>query len=357
MRPFRLKLCFELIKALGLDKVADGEVVPAVSAKDEELFLVHDPGYIQVLREADSGSIPAGGTLYGLGAGDNPVFNGVYRWSCLSAGASLQAARMVLGGLSGTAFNIAGGLHHAMPARASGFCYINDAALAIEYLVRAGKRVAYVDIDAHHGDGVQEFFYKTDKVLTISLHESGVSLFPGTGFVEDSGEGAGKGYSVNVPLPAGTGDELYLHTFKALVPELIRAFSPDILVTQLGADSLISDPLTHLKLTIRGFEELAGIFRSFNLPWVALGGGGYDIGATARAWALAWAVMNNINPPEEIPAYFVSRYPDIFAGSLLRGGRAVEAGGSRAAVVTENEEVDTTVESILDDILPCIKKG
>ncbi|MFQ5353863.1 MAG: acetoin utilization protein AcuC, partial [Thermodesulfobacteriota bacterium] len=281
MRPARLRLCRELISALGLDNLPHGEITPSLPAGYEDLLLVHSPEYIRILQEADSGSIPAGAARYGLGAGDNPVFRGVYRWSCLSAGASLQAARMVLDGEAKRAFNIAGGLHHAMQERASGFCYINDAALAIEYLVRAGKRVAYVDVDAHHGDGVQEAFYNTDKVLTISLHESGQNLFPGTGFVEERGSGEGLGYSVNVPLPPETGDGLYLKTLKALVPDLISAFSPDVLVTQLGADSLAGDPLTHLKLTISGFEEIVEVFSGLNLPWVALGGGGYDIGATA----------------------------------------------------------------------------
>ncbi len=348
MRPLRLRLCRELIFALNLDKIPSGEIVPASAASAEELLLIHDPEYIAILKEADSGCVPTGSAPYGLGAGDNPVFKGVYRWSSLSAGASLQAAKMVLGGEAKRAFNIAGGLHHAHRARASGFCYINDAALAIEYLLRAGKRVAYVDIDAHHGDGVQEFFYNTDKVLTISLHETGASLFPGTGFVEERGHGAGEGYSVNVPLPPGTGDELYLRTFKAIVPRLISAFNPHVLVTQLGADSLYSDPLTHLNLTIKGFIELVRLFAALNLPWVALGGGGYDIGATAAAWALGWAVMNDLDVPEEIPLDFIARYPGVFAEGLLRGGL-------KADVVSESASVDKTVDFILDKILPSIK--
>ncbi len=323
MRPFRLRLCRELIGALGLDKIKGAEFIPALPASEEDLLLIHTPEYLKSLKEADSGRIPENGPAFGLGGGDNPVFKGVYQWSRLSAGASAEAARRVLEG-GGRAFNIAGGLHHAMASRASGFCYINDAALAIKLLLNEGKRVVYVDIDAHHGDGVERAFYDSDQVLTISFHESGKSLFPGTGFSEDRGRGEGLGYSLNVPLPAGTGDKSYLQAFHSKVPGLIKDFTPDVLVTQLGADTLESDPLTHLNLTIRGFEDLIRYFSSLNLPWVALGGGGYDMGATARAWTLAWALMNNCEAPEEIPLDYIKRYPDIFTGQALRGGEKEE---------------------------------
>ncbi|MFH1141848.1 MAG: acetoin utilization protein AcuC, partial [Chloroflexota bacterium] len=201
------------------------------------------------------------------------------------------------------AFSPSGGLHHAMPASASGFCIFNDPAIAIQALVARGLRVAYVDIDAHHGDGVQEAFYTTDAVLTISLHESGRYLFPGTGSVDELGTGRGTGYSVNVPLAPYTDDDVYLWAFQEVVPPLLGAFRPDALVTQLGIDTYFSDPITHLVLTTRGYlqavELLAQAARS--IPWVALGGGGYDLSAVARCWALAYGVMLGQEWPDDVP--------------------------------------------------------
>lgn len=318
MKPVRLKLTYELIRELKLDTLPDSKIVEAKKAKEQDLLLFHTPEYIRILKEANNGIIPVEGPAHGLGFDDNPVFNGVYDWSCYSAGASLQAADLVAGGTANTAFNIAGGLHHAMPNRASGFCYINDAAVAIKHLVNLGKRVVYVDIDAHHGDGVEYAFYDTGKVLTISLHESGQWLFPGTGFVTDTGIGEGKGFSVNLPFPPNTCDELYLRGFNEIVPPFIEAFRPDILVTQLGVDSFETDPITNLSLTTHSFEAMVKAFRSFNMPWVALGGGGYDLSNVARAWTLAWAIMNDVEAPDTIPKDFIERNGDIFRSEFLR---------------------------------------
>ncbi len=361
MRPMRLRVCFELACALGLFALKGVEVVAAPPAATEDLLLFHTPEYLKVLEEADSGQMPEGGPAHGLGPGDNPVFRGVYRWSRLSAGASLQGARMVLEGrgrLGGPAraFNIAGGLHHAMASRASGFCYVNDAAIAVKWLVDQGARVAYVDMDAHHGDGVQGAFYGTDRVLTISLHETGRSLFPGTGFVDETGGAGGEGYSVNVPLPPGTGDGEFIRAFKAVVPDLVRAFGPDVLVTQLGADTLSTDPLTHLRLSVRGFEEAVRVLRSLGLPWLALGGGGYDMGATARAWSVAWAVMNDAEAelPEEVPAEFLERYPGLFSGPLLRGPEKREGPGQGPDPLLMRE-VERTTGLVRERILPVLR--
>ncbi len=318
MRPVRLKLTYELIKELGLLDVPGAELVEAGKAGDDEILLYHTPEYLKILKEADSGAMPDGGANHGLGFGDNPVFRGVFEWSAYSTGASIQAAELVAEGKFQRAFNIAGGLHHAMPDRASGFCYINDAAVCISRLVRLGKRVAYVDIDAHHGDGVEAAFRESKDVLTISIHESGAYLFPGTGFSRDTGAGPGRGFSVNLPLPPGAGDGIFVRAFEEIVPEFIEAFKPDILVTQLGVDTLKSDPITHLELTTNGFEEMVKRFRSFELPWVALGGGGYDMGNVARAWTIAWAVMNDIEPPERIPEPVMRRYGGIFGTDTLR---------------------------------------
>lgn len=352
MRPARLRLTFELLEALGLLPMDGTRRVEARLATESELLLFHAPGYIKVLKEANTGIIPVGASDFGLGFGDNPVFKGVYEWSRYSTGASVQAAELVAKGEAGVAFNICGGLHHAMPSRASGFCYLNDAAVAIRYLANLGKRVAYVDIDAHHGDGVEYAFYDTDRVLTISLHESGQWLFPGTGFVTDTGVGEGTGFAVNLPLPPSTSDEQYLRAFGAVVDPFIEAFAPDILVTQLGVDSFETDPLTHLGLTTNGFEGLVKRFRSFGLPWVALGGGGYDLSNVARAWTLAWAIMNGKDAPQAIPAKFMENNRDIFRSEALRDPPLpLFKPGEK-----QMEELDRDIEFLKDNVLPVVER-
>ena len=352
MKPERLRLTRELIEALGLSKLPSSKFVEARSATTEELLLFHTPEYLKILKEADSGLIPADGAQHGLGYSDNPVFKGVFEWSVLCAGASLQAAELVASGKAEIAFNISGGLHHAMPERASGFCYINDAAVAIKYLAGLGKRVAYVDIDAHHGDGVEAAFYSTDSVLTVSVHESGEWLFPGTGAAADIGVGAGRGFSVNVPLPPSAGDDLFLKAMDEVVVPVVKDFAPDILVTQLGVDTFETDPITHLRLTTNGFEKAVSRFREMNLPWVALGGGGYDIGNVARAWTLAWAIMNDVTAPDIIPEDFMRRKGGIFRNSLLRDEPIVQE-----VTPEELRDFESAVAYIRKTILPLIRKG
>ena len=351
MRPVRLKLTHDLIEALGLFDIPDSRVVEGRRATDEELLLFHTPDYIRVLKEADGGMIPVEGPSHGLGYGDNPVFRGVFEWSSYTAGASVQAASLVAGGEADVAFNISGGLHHAMPSRASGFCYINDPAVAIKHLVRLGRRAAYVDVDAHHGDGVEYAFYDSDRVLTISIHESGQFLFPGTGSVTDMGIKAGEGFSVNMPLPPSTGDELYLKVFEEIVPPFIEAFSPDILVTQLGVDTFSKDPITHLDLTTACFEELIKRFRSFNVPWVALGGGGYDMSNVSRAWTLAWAAMNAVEAPGEMPGDFFEKNRDVFESRYLRDEPKKAYPLSEGAL----REVERDVKYLKERVLPLVK--
>ena len=233
----------------------------------------------------------------------------MYDAALLSSGATLVAAELVAGGRVEVAFSIAGGLHHAAPTHAAGFCIFNDPAIAIRHFLARGLRVAYVDVDAHHGDGVQDVFYQDDRVLTISMHESGQYLFPGTGFVAESGAGAGAGYSVNLPLYPYTEDEIYLGAFREVALPLLRAFAPDVLVTQLGIDSYHSDPITHLQLTSRGYVEVIREFAGLGIPWLALGGGGYDLGAVARCWTLAYGVMLGVEWPERIPDALADQYP------------------------------------------------
>lgn len=306
MRPERLRLTFELIRSLDILSSPEATLIEARPATNEELLTSHTKEYLEILKEADSGVAPDGGAAFGLGAGDNPVFPGVFEWSSYSAGASIDAAKLVASGEYDAAFNISGGLHHAMRGRASGFCYINDPVVAINYLLSLDLRVAYIDIDAHHGDGVERAFYDIDRVLTISIHESGQYLFPGTGFPRDMGEGEGLGYSVNLPLPPGAGDEIFLSGFRAIVPEFIEAFAPDILVAQLGVDTFATDPITHLTLTTNGFEEMIRVFKSLDIPLLALGGGGYELSNVARAWTLAFAEICNVDIPDPLVEPFVS---------------------------------------------------
>ena len=300
MRPMRLRLTYELIKELGLHKKENSPIIESRKSTKYENELAHTSDYIETLMQADSGEVPSNGSDHGLGYGDNPVFKGVYEWSSYSAGASIEGAQKILDGECTRAFNICGGLHHAMRNRASGFCYINDPVVAIEHLTSKGKRVAYIDIDAHHGDGVEAFYYDRSDVLTISLHESGRYLFPGTGFAKDFGKGEGAGYAVNLPMPPYAGDELFVEGFNRVVPDFIKAFKPDVIVTQLGVDTFASDPITHLNLTTRGFQSMLESFAQMNIPWLALGGGGYDIDNVKRAWTLAWAVISGQDVDETL---------------------------------------------------------
>ncbi len=319
LKPFRLKLTFELIKACGLLLPDDPRLIVPPPATRQDLLAFHTPDYIKMLEASNGGAEPPGAAAYGLGYGDNPVFPGMYDWSLLVAGSSLKAAELVDSGESQIAFNISGGLHHAMAGRASGFCYINDPVLAIKLLVSRGRRVAYIDIDAHHGDGVQAAFYGTDRVLTISLHETGETLFPGTGFQSETGEGAGKGFSVNVPLPPGAGDLEFVRAFTDTVPERIGKFRPDVIVSQLGVDTFRTDPLAHLNVATGGFCAMVEMIKGLGPKWVALGGGGYDIANVARAWTLAWAIMNDVEAPEDIPSSFLQQFPGAgFQGTKLR---------------------------------------
>jgi acetoin utilization protein AcuC len=269
------------------------------------LAVFHSEEYLNILRQANEGHLLGNAYSYGLGPGDNPIFRGLYNWSLLVTGATLQAVDFVAHGKGEIAFNIAGGLHHAMRARASGFCYINDPVIGIMRFLSLGKRVAYIDIDAHHGDGVQKAFYETNQVLTISLHETGYSLFPGTGFEHEIGEGEGEGYSVNLPFPPYTDDEVYFWAFEEVVPGLVQAFKPDVVVTQLGVDTFHNDPLTNLHLSIFGYERVLKRIKDLAPRWVALGGGGYTISNVAQAWTLAWAVMNEVDLSEELPESFL----------------------------------------------------
>src|SRR5438128_8197292 len=288
----RLPLPWRWLPASGLTTLPTARAVPPEAAAETDIARYHTREYMDVLKRADSGLDPADGAVYGLGLGDNPVFRGLWEVAQLVAAGSLTAADLVASGAVERAFHFAGGLHHAFPDRASGFCYVNDAVLAILRLREHGLRVAYVDIDAHHGDGVQHAFYADPNVMTISTHERGERLFPGTGFVREKGAGAGVGFSVNLPLEAYTDSSVYLPAFEEVVPPLLDAFKPDVVVAQLGVDAHRTDPLTHLQLDIQGFATAVRRITELSPQLLALGGGGYDLQNVARGWTAAWAVIN-----------------------------------------------------------------
>jgi acetoin utilization protein AcuC len=300
----RLGLTWRLMEAYGLTGLAQTKVLVPDPADEETVCQHHRPEYVEVLKSVSAGHRVPTAPLYGLGFGDNPIFPGLWEVSCLAVGGSVLAARLVADGEVQRAFHFAGGLHHALPDRASGFCYLNDPVLAILHLRARGWRVCYVDIDAHHGDGVQFAFYRDPDVLTISTHERGDRLFPGTGFVDEAGEGAGKGFSVNLPLEPFTDDDVYARAFEAVVPPLVRAFRPDVVVAQLGIDSHRTDPLTHLALTVQGFTRIVARIVELSPRLVALGGGGYDLSNVARAWTAAWGVMNGVELGPDLPPAF-----------------------------------------------------
>ena len=301
LKPYRLRLTQALMQSYGLLQLPQSRVVETLPAAREELELFHTPEYVRVLAAADAGKRTIPYDRYGLGPGDNPIFPGMYTWAELCAGGALQAARLVASGEVDVAFHMAGGLHHGRPDHASGFCYVNDLAIAMTELVQQGYRVAYIDVDVHHGDGVQAAFYDTDQVLTISLHESGRFLFPGTGFVEETGTGKGRGYAVNLPFPPGADDTLFLEGFTAIVPPLVEAYKPDVVVTQLGVDTFHDDPLAHEDVTTSGFVAVLQQLRALAPRWIATGGGGYNLTNVARAWTLAWGVMNGVEVPDALP--------------------------------------------------------
>ncbi|MFD7692077.1 acetoin utilization protein AcuC [Streptomyces sp. NPDC059374] len=305
MDPVRLGLTRKLVEAFELDRHVD--VVAAQPAGESTLRLVHREDYIAAVKAASADPRSADQS-YGLGTLDDPAFAGMHDVSALIAGQSVGAAEAVWRGSALHAVNFAGGLHHAMPAAASGFCIYNDAALAIARLLELGaERVAYVDVDVHHGDGVQAAFWEDPRVLTISLHEHPATLFPQTGWPQETG--AAEGSAVNVALPAGTGDEGWLRAFHAVVPELLADFRPQVLVTQHGADTHFEDPLAHLAVSLDAqravqvaCHDLAHEYAEGK--WLALGGGGYAVvEVVPRSWThlVAIAAGRPIEPTALIP--------------------------------------------------------
>jgi len=307
--PKRLELTISLIEEAGL---VDGDrfrfEAPRM-ATDEDLLRVHSAEYLEAVKWLSvPGAEMTDPRRWGLGTEDNPIFSGMHEVTATVVGGTIRAAEMVMGGEVDRAFAIAGGLHHAHRDRASGFCIYNDLAAAIAWIRDTyGARVLYIDYDAHHGDGVQGIFYSDPGVLTLSLHESGRYLFPGTGFVDELGEGDGYGYSLNLPMEPQTEDDSWISVYRDLLEEVAEAFRPEVIVLQNGCDAHVLDPLTHLRCTTRMYEETVRITcdvadRVCGGKVVATGGGGYAIWRVVpRAWTLVWAGLTGQRVADEVP--------------------------------------------------------
>jgi acetoin utilization protein AcuC len=332
MDPVRLSLTMSLVRAFGLDRLPEVTVRAAPPAGESTLALVHDQAYLAAVREVSATGVPD--PAHGLGTEDNPAFAAMHEASALIAGQSVAGADAAWAGRH--AVNFAGGLHHAMPGSASGFCIYNDAALAVARLLELGaERVAYVDVDVHHGDGVERAFWNDPRVLTVSLHEHPRTLFPQTGWSEEAGGPDAEGSAVNLPLPAGTGDAGWLRAFHAVVPPLLAAFRPQVLVSQHGADTHLEDPLAHLAVTLDAQRVVAAALaeladRHADGRWLALGGGGYAVAEVVpRTWThlVAIAAGHPIAPgqavPEEWRAEVLRRTGQSAPRLMTDGGAAV----------------------------------
>lgn len=305
MKPIRLQMTYELLKSYGVF----GEHLELISPKPASRELVekvHSSAYLDMVEQLDSGDYIRGAEKFGFATGDNPIFAGMNRAAYLYTGATVQAAEAVLNGAK-VAFSIAGGLHHAHHAQASGFCVFNDCAVALAVLKERLGRVAYVDIDVHHGDGVQWLFYDDPNVLTVSLHQTGYTLFPGTGHVDEIGDGDGIYASINVPYAANTDDSIWLSAWRATALPLLKAYQPRAIVLQMGADAHHTDPLANLKLTAQGWLEAVKDVKALEVPIVAIGGGGYDLANVPRMWTSAVTTLAGIAIPDEVPETYPFR--------------------------------------------------
>lgn len=299
----RLLLTLDLLKKTGA--ITDEDIIKPRMATDQELELIHDPAYVNAVRLAGKGKLPkekAGN--FGIGTEDTPIFPDMHEASALLVGGTLQAVDYVMTGKSQHALNLGGGLHHGFRGKASGFCIYNDSSVAIKYLQeKYHARVLYVDTDAHHGDGVQWSFYDDPEVCTFSIHETGRYLFPGTGSINERGQGKGYGYSFNIPVDAFTEDDSWLESYTTAFTEIVEFFKPDVILTQNGADSHYFDPLTHLSATMRIYREIPRLAHKLAHQycegrWVAVGGGGYDIWRVVpRAWSMLWMEMSEHPTP------------------------------------------------------------
>ncbi|KAJ1882003.1 hypothetical protein GGI01_003425 [Coemansia sp. RSA 376] len=290
MKPFRMRMAHSLVAAYGLDKKMN--VIRPTRASSLQMTRFHSDDYVDFLSRITPELVelePERTSVY-LTVEDCPAFDGVFEFSSISAGGSIAGAKRINHGDSDIVINWAGGLHHAKKGAASGFCYINDIVLAILELLKYHQRVMYLDIDVHHGDGVEEAFYTTDRVMSVSFHKYG-DFFPGTGHLEDVGVAKGKGYAVNVPLRDGIDDDSYRSIFQPVMRMVMERFRPNAIVMQCGTDSLSGDRIGSFNLSMKGHAACVEFMKSFNVPLFCLGGGGYTIRNVARTWAYETSVL------------------------------------------------------------------
>lgn len=291
--PFRLdrgRLFLNSAERLGL--INNDQIILTEEASSEDICVFHTNDYVNILERANRGEIESEYLKYGIGLSDNPVFNGIFDVALLHTAMARRAFKEIE--TATRIFIPVGGLHHAMRNRASGFCYVNDIGILIEMLLKEKKRVFYIDIDAHHGDGIQSGFYNNPEVLKMSFHESGKTLFPFSGFEDEIGEGKGRYYNLNIPLNCYADDETFLLLFKNIFIPIIEKFDPDITVAQIGVDMMSTDPLTHLRLTNNAYTEAVRIIKEKSKKLIAFGGGGYHPDNITRGYTLAWATINDI---------------------------------------------------------------
>ncbi|MCF7955028.1 MAG: acetoin utilization protein AcuC [Phycisphaerae bacterium] len=336
----------ELLLSLDMYTGDDATEVAPIPAGREILEKIHAPEYLDELKRAGEGQFDTTMLHMGLGTGDCPVFKGMYDYALLASGATVTGAQMILDGKARVAFNPSGGFHHAHKYSAAGFCYINDVAMGCQTLTDGGMRVLFLDIDVHHTDGVQEAFYDRNDVMTISLHQDGHTIFPGTGFPQDIGIGQGKGYSVNAPLPMGTYDDAYMKVIRSVVMPLIHSFAPDVIAIEIGADGLAGDPLAGLSLSNNVYGDIIAQLQAFGKPILAVGGGGYNVENTVRAWALCWTALCGKDNPHE---------------SMGLGGVMMEStewhGGLRDREAFPDEATRQAVDPKIDRVIEEVKKN
>ncbi|MFW6188315.1 MAG: acetoin utilization protein AcuC [Actinomycetota bacterium] len=375
MHPSRLEATYRLVQEFGLDRRANVTVEAPEVVPDRVLHLVHPPRYVESVRavSADpSVDLPE----CGLGTEDTPAYPGVHEASARLVGGTYQGAAAILageavhavnfGGTAGEAVhavNFGGGMHHAHAEKASGFCIYNDCAVGIQHLLDQGvRRVAYVDVDGHHGDGTQSIFYDDPRVLTVSLHETGLSLFPGTGFANETGTGESVGTSVNVAMPTRADDAMWLRAFDAVVPPLLRQFLPEVIVSQHGCDSHFADGLTHLRVSVDAQRQtavaLAGLASELcEGRWIATGGGGYNChDVVPRSWThlVAVAAGHPIDVATAVPQPWREHVQERYGAEAPRTmGDAVDLWWRSWEVGFDpNDETDRSIMATRKEVFP-----
>jgi len=319
--PIRLELTYELMEELNLFNSPNIKVIKSESVDLEDLARVHTDEYIDIVRSVSRDNKSYSGIEllnYNLGTGDNPIFPGMFEAALLLVGSTLTAAKVVYENKSDYSMNIGGGLHHGIKSAASGFCIFNYIAVAIKYLQSQEKdlKILYIDLDVHHGDGVQNIFYDDPNVLCISIHEDGRFQFPGTGFVDERGKDEGFGYTINVPVLPNTPDNIYFEIIESIMPKIFENYHPDYVFTQFGVDTHYTDLLGHLSLTTNVYSKITSFLRELiskysNNKWIVLGGGGYSIEVVPRAWSLILSGMLGVTLNEDLPETWRERFRKI----------------------------------------------